>query len=97
MSKFDVEIVVVKNTDLFPTGEKFEGFRAHSEEDFTTRILNNFEYMNRGIAEENLEYKQPIGYGLIKNSEGKYFFYQRGSKRTGAHETRLAGKWACGI
>jgi len=97
MNKFDIEIAVVPNEKLFPTGQKFEGFRAHSQEDFTTRILENYTYMRRGDAEVDFSHKQPIGYGLIKNSEGKYFFYQRGSKRSGEHETRLAGKWACGI
>jgi predicted NUDIX family phosphoesterase len=41
--------------------------------------------------------KQPISYAVIRNTEGKVFAYQRGHKRTEFHETRLAGKWACGI
>lgn len=60
-------------------------------------ILEEFHYMRRGDAEVDPSFKQPISYALIRNLDGDVFLYQRGSKREEFHESRLAGKWACGI
>lgn len=53
--------------------------------------------MRRGDAEVDPSFKQPIGYAVIRNAQGDVFLYQRGNKREEFHESRLAGKWACGI
>lgn len=97
MNKFDIMIVTVPNAVLFPTGVHPEGFIPHAENDLRTVILENYTYTRRGDAETDFTMKQPISYAVIRNTEGKIFAYQRGDKRTEAHETRLAGKWACGI
>ncbi len=97
MSKSDIMIVTVPNTALFPTGIHHEGFIPHAELDLRKVILENFSYTRRGDAEVDFTLKQPISYAVIRNTEGKIFAYQRGSKRSEFHETRLAGKWACGI
>ena len=97
MSKSDIMIVTVPNTALFPTGVHHEGFIPHAELDLRKVILENFSYTRRGDAEVDFTLKQPISYAVIRNTEGKIFAYQRGSKRSEFHETRLAGKWACGI
>ncbi|MCB9806541.1 NUDIX domain-containing protein [Candidatus Peribacteria bacterium] len=97
MNKFDTLIVTVPNTALFPDGIHPEGFIPHEERDMRSIILSNFGYTHRGDAEVDFTLKQPISYAIIRNTEGKIFAYQRGDKRTEAHETRLAGKWACGI
>ncbi len=97
MNKFDTLIVTVPNTALFPDGIHPEGFIPHEERDMRSIILSNFGYTRRGDAEVDFTLKQPISYAIIRNTEGKIFAYQRGDKRTEAHETRLAGKWACGI
>lgn len=97
MNKFDTLIVTVPNSALFPDGIHPEGFIPHEERDMRSIILSNFGYTRRGDAEVDFTLKQPISYAIIRNTEGKIFAYQRGDKRTEAHETRLAGKWACGI
>lgn len=97
MNKFDIMIVTVPNSALFPDGIHPEGFIPHAERDMRSIILSNFDYTRRGDAEVDFTMKQPISYAIIRNTEGKIFAYQRGQKRTEAHETRLAGKWACGI
>lgn len=97
MAKEDIMIVTVPNTALFPTGAHHEGFIPHAEHDLRRVILDNFSYTRRGDAEVDFTMKQPISYAVIRNTEWKVFAYQRGSKREGFHETRLAGKWACGI
>lgn len=97
MNKFDTLIVTVPNSALFPDGIHPEGFIPHEERDMRSIILSNFSYTRRGDAEVDFTLKQPISYAIIRNTEGKIFAYQRGDKRTEAHETRLAGKWACGI
>ncbi len=97
MNKFDTLIVTVPNRALFPTGSHPEGFIPHADNDLRKIILENYTYTRRGDAEMDFTMKQPISYAIIRNTQGKIFAYQRGDKRTEAHETRLAGKWACGI
>lgn len=97
MNKEDIQIVVVPTEKIFPDGEQFEGFLAHEDRDITSIILDSFHYMRRGDAEVDPNFKQPIGYAVIRNLDGDIFLYQRGSKRQEFHESRLAGKWACGI
>lgn len=97
MNKFDIMIVTVPNSVLFPSWIHPEGFIPHAEYDLRKVILENYTYTRRGDAEVDFNMKQPISYAIIKNTEGKIFAYMRWDKRTEAHETRLAGKWACGI
>jgi predicted NUDIX family phosphoesterase len=97
MNKFDTLIVTVPNATLFPDGKHPEGFIDHHDRDLRDIIVHHFSYTRRGDAEVDFTLKQPISYAVIRNHEGKIFAYQRGSKRSGFHETRLAGKWACGI
>lgn len=97
MNKEDIMIVTVPNAVLFPDGVHPEGFIPHAERDLRSIILANFGYTRRGDAEVDFTLKQPISYAVIRNTDGKIFAYQRGSKRTGFHESRLAGKWSCGI
>lgn len=97
MSKEDIQIVVVPTEKIFPDWDQFEGFLSHEDRDITSVILENFHYMRRGDAEVDPSFKQPIGYAVIRNAQGDVFLYQRGNKREEFHESRLAGKWACGI
>lgn len=95
MKKMDKKIMVVPTKKLFSPGY-FEGFTHHSKTNYEDVILNNFEYMRRGDAEENPDFKQPIGYAMIVNpEENTLFSYVRCPK--GATETRLHSKWSCGI
>jgi len=99
MEEFEREIMVVNNQKLFSrTKDRFEGFRSHSETDFETKILSNFSFMKRALAEKSYEHKQPIGYVLIINPKAKKIFsYQRSSKDSQYKEKRLQGKWSWGV
>jgi len=96
MEKNDKDILVVKRDILFPHGA-FQGFVPAGEVDFESRIINNVEYMKRGLAENNSNFKQPIGYAMIVNPDTQNVFaYQRASKDSDYKETRLQGKWSWG-
>jgi predicted NUDIX family phosphoesterase len=60
--KMKREIMVVSNKALFTENKKESRFYENDEIDFESIILNNYEYMVRGEAEVNFDYKQPIGY-----------------------------------
>ncbi|MDD5193104.1 MAG: NUDIX domain-containing protein [Candidatus Nanoarchaeia archaeon] len=94
MDKFEKEVMVVNTKKLFDE-DYFQGFLHHSEKDFHHKILNNFEWMKRGLAEKNPNYKQPIAYCIIINQElKKVFIYQRSTK---AGEERLHNNFTIGI
>src|SRR3989344_4593301 len=96
MSKKDKQIMVVKKNVLLKN--YFEGFRQIDETNYEELILNNFEYMTRGIAEEDSNFKQPIGYAIIINPKlKKVFAYQRSSKDENYKEKRLQGKYSWGV
>lgn len=96
MDKNEELILVVKRKSLF-LGDVFEGFMRPSV-DFLSRILDNFEYVKRGIAEQDENFKQPIGYAVIFNPKSKkLFLYQRDSDKNNYFESRLYGKWSLGI
>jgi len=87
--------MAVKREKLFYNDE-FQGFS--SGEDYQTRILENFEWIERNDAENNPEYKQPIAYLLITNPlTKKIFAYQRAKKDADYREKRLQGKWSWGV
>lgn len=79
MSKMDVQIMVVETKKLL-NWHYFHGFVSHWMFDFVSNIYNNFQYMRRGDAEENVLYDQPIVYAaLVDKNEKKIFCYQRGN------------------
>ena len=97
MNKGDKMIMVVKRDHLFQD-DCFEGFKGYEEIDYSSRILKNFEYKKRKLAEKDSLYKQPIGYCLIVNPELKQAFaYQRSSEDSKYFEKRLQGKWSWGL
>ncbi len=96
MKKEDQLIMAVKK-DLLFKGDHFEGFKERGELDLQKRILENFEYLRRGDAEEDDNYKQPIGYAVLMDPEGKVFAYKRATKKRDYTEKRLRGKWSWGV
>jgi predicted NUDIX family phosphoesterase len=87
-------IMVVERSKLFENFS-FQGFKSHQDSDYQSVILNHYQFMKRGIAEENPNYKQPTGYVIIVNPElKKVFAYQRSAK---GNEKRLWGKWSWGL
>lgn len=92
-----MKIMVVKREILFGN-DYFEGFRPQNEVDYKSRILKNFKWMERIVAENNPSYKQPIAYiAIINLSLKQVFVYQRSSKNIAYLERRLQGKWSWGL
>ncbi|MBI5636003.1 NUDIX domain-containing protein [Candidatus Micrarchaeota archaeon] len=98
MDKFEQLIMVVPAKTLFSSGY-FQGFLAQENAaDFEGRILKNFSYLKRGLAEKDVSFKQPIGYALIVNPRlKKVFAYKRAQSGAHYNESRLAGKWSWGV
>ena len=91
MDKMEKNIMVVKNNMLFKDYPRQTWFYT-KEFNFEKIILENFEYMKRWLAEENLDYKQPIPYAILRSSDWKIFMYQRWWKTSQVWEKRLYDK-----
>lgn len=90
-------IMVVERNKLF-AGHAFSGFQNADVYDFLKTIKENYMPMARNEAEQNNNYKQPIPYSIILNSDTKKIFtYQRSSIKDNNPETRLHGKWSIGV
>lgn len=89
--------MVVANSALFSDIKRDSKVYTTSESDFEWKILDNFEYMVRGIAEENTDYKQPITYAIVLNEKNEVFVYKRGDKNSAAGEGRLHEKISIGV
>jgi len=97
MKKEDQLIMAVEKEKLFESNY-FQGFLPSKKIDFLTRILKNYKYIKRKEAEESPQYKQPIGYIVLKDKkESKIFAYQRAVKNKDITEKRLKGMWSFGI
>ncbi len=91
------KVMVVPREKLFPEGP-FSGFISADGIDYGSRILSSYQYMERGRAEEDDRFKQPIGYALLYNPRKKLVFaYLRSSKDGEYPEKRLQGKWSWGL
>ena len=98
MSKWDEQILVVNRKELFNNEENyFYGFIEKNDEK-TEKIIATFEsyeVKRRGDMEEDSNYKQLIGYVLLKDiTTGEVLVYKR---LVGGGEARLHGKASVGI
>ena len=98
MSKWDEQILVVNRKELFNNEENhFYGFIEKNDEK-TKKIIDTFEsyeVKRRGDMEEDSNYKQLIGYVLLKDEvTGEVLVYKR---LVGGGEARLHGKASVGI
>ena len=98
MSKWDEQILVVNRKVLFNNEENhFYGFIEKNDEK-TKKIISTFEsyeVKRRGDMEEDPNYKQLIGYVLLKDEvTGEVLVYKR---LVGGGEARLHGKASVGI
>jgi len=98
MSKWDEQILVVNRKELFNNEENhFYGFIEKNDEK-TKKIIDKFEsyeVKRRGDMEEDPNYKQLIGYVLLKDEvTGEVLVYKR---LVGGGEARLHGKVSVGI
>lgn len=95
--KMKREVMVVANTHLFSDIERESKVYSTQDSDFETKILKNFEFMIRGSAEENTDYKQPITYAIVLNENNDIFVYIRGGKDSAAGDVRLHEKLSIGV
>jgi len=95
--KMQRDVMVVKNDKLFQNSERKTWFYTKKEADFEKQILENFEYMKRGIAEENFDYKQPIPYAVVMDENGYVFVYERWWENSNAGDARLHSKISIGV
>ena len=98
MSKWDEQILVVNRKVLFNNEENhFYGFIEKNDEK-TKKIIDTFEsyeVKRRGDMEEDPDYKQLIGYVLLKDvNTNEVLVYKR---LVGGGEARLHGKASVGI
>ena len=98
MSKWDEQILVVNRKELFNNEENhFYGFIEKNDEK-TKKIIDTFEsyeVKRRGDMEEDPNYKQLIGYVLLKDEvTSEVLVYKR---LVGGGEARLHGKASVGI
>ena len=98
MSKWDEQILVVNRKELFNNEENhFYGFIEKNDEK-TKKIIDTFEsyeVKRRGDMEEDPNYKQLIGYVLLKDEvTGEVLVYKR---LVGGGEARLHGNASVGI
>ncbi len=93
----DVSIGAVKNSVLFSDIKRETRFYSSEEYNFEEIILENIEFMRRWNAEVNFDYKQPITYWVIVNSENKIFVYKRWGKWSNNWEKGVFNKISVGI
>lgn len=96
MSKMDEQILVAPRTAVFDYEElTFQGVNSKSD-DINAIIQNmseSYSVMQRGDAEEDEQYKQPIPYAVLKRGE-QVFIYER---LNGGGETRLHNQLSLGV
>ena len=88
------EALVVKREILFKD-RYFEGLLSIDEKDYTSIILKNFLYYERGDKLENdSSLKQIIPYVLIINPKTKKIFSYRRANNQNYSERRLRNRWS---
>ena len=90
------EIMVIPTKEVFLFVNRKNGLLPPNE-DLLNHINSNYQWMVRGEAEENPEFKQPIPYGVLINSQGEVFLYKRWGKNSTAGEKRLHEKLSIGV
>jgi predicted NUDIX family phosphoesterase len=90
--KNDERILVVKRSDILPTGG-WHGIQEVDFEHYLNLIQKHMHFLWRSEMEQNPLYKQIIPY-LIFTHNNRYFLMQRTAQ---ASETRLQNKFSLGI
>jgi len=96
IDKMQREILVVSCENLFKNIDR-ETKVYDTLSDFESIICDHYEYMIRGEAEVNFDYKQPIPYAIVLNERNEIFVYKRGGAGSNAGESRLHEKIAIGV
>ncbi len=88
-NKMEKLIMVVPNDKLFEGVFRENKVYSPDEVDFEKRILENYQWMKRWLAEENFDFKQPIPYWVLMDKDWRIFVYKRWWKWSNAGEARL--------
>lgn len=91
--KANETILVIRRDILFKEVPAWYGLKQVDMIYYSNLIVSHKETMLRGLAENDIHYKQIIPYIVFKY-EDMYFLMQRGTKAT---EARLANKYSLGI
>lgn len=92
------EIILTLPRDKIFFTNYFQGFKAHQEDEYISRVLKYGEWHPKKGSDDNFLFKQPIAYSLIVNPAiEKVFSYQRAKKSEHYAVTLLQGKWSWGI
>ena len=91
--KAQEEILVIRRDILFKNDPAWHGLKQVDMTYYGNLIATHKEIMPRGLAENDVTYKQIIPY-IVFTYNDTYFLMQRGAKPT---EARLADKYSLGI
>lgn len=91
--KYNEEIVAIKRSLLFSHEVAWHGIRKVDIALYTSLIQHHHEYVLRGLAENDVNYKQIIPYVVFKYQD-TYFLMQRDAHAT---DSRLSSKYTLGI
>ncbi|PIR13963.1 hypothetical protein COV49_00480 [Candidatus Falkowbacteria bacterium CG11_big_fil_rev_8_21_14_0_20_39_10] len=102
MGKKNRTVLVAKIEDIFQSIGRFSGYMHFDDSQEAIRAVSAIErrsfWMSEDKAEKMENIRELIGYVLIVNPKTKkVFVYQRAGKKSDYKETRLQGKWSCGI
>lgn len=86
------EIMVVNCKKLFAEVTRETKFYDNKEANLEKNILGNYEYMIRSLAEEDIDFKQPITYAIVADDKNRVFVYKRWWESSTAWEARLHSK-----
>lgn len=90
--KMQREIMVIKNDTLFEWIKRETKIYTNDDINFEKKIVDSYEYMVRGKAEEDFDYKQPLPYWVIIDEDNRVFVYKRWWKWSNNGEARLHSK-----
>lgn len=91
--KWNEEIVVIRRDTLFKNEPAWQGIKKVDNEFYSNLIVQNKEIVLRGLAENDITYKQIIPYVVFKYND-TYFLMQRSAANS---DMRLASKYTLGI
>lgn len=92
-------VLVAEEKDIMQAiGSNFFGFLESNNTSHLRAIEEKSFWMPEKEAMKNKNIREIIGYTVIANRFSRYIFvYQRAVKKKHYKESRLSGKWSCGI
>ncbi len=92
VGKYNESILVLKREHLFPDGD-WSGIKHVDFDRYLKLVQQHQEFIPRGLAEEDITYKQIIPYLIFRHNDLYFLMQRKGS----SSEQRLASKYSLGI